>query len=132
MVDNLTKEQRRKCMSNITSKWTIQERKVHNFLKGNKIKHKMHPKLIGNPDILLTNTNTVVFLNGCFWHKCKKCYKEPKTKRKYWIPKIANNVKRDRKNTILLKEHDFNILKIWEHEIKENFEKTLNKIIKNG
>ncbi len=85
-------------MSNIKSKWTDQEKKIHSYLKANKIKHKMHPKLSGSPDILLKDANTVVFLHGCFWHKCPKCYKEPKSNKKYWLPKIEKNVKRDRKN----------------------------------
>ena len=132
MADNLTKEQRSKCMTNIRSKWTIQERKLHDFLKGNKIKHKMHPKLAGNPDILLTSTKTAVFLQGCFWHKCPKCYKEPKTRKKYWLPKIQNNVKRDRKNAKILKGEGFNVLKIWEHDIKKRFDKVLIKVCKHG
>ena len=130
MSDNLTKEQRSKCMSNIRSKWTLQERKIHNYLKGNKIKHKMHPTLTGNPDILLINSNTLLFLHGCFWHKCPKCYKEPKTRKKYWIPKIENNVKRDRKNLRILKKQGYKVIKIWEHEIKKDFEKVLKRIIK--
>ena len=130
MPDTLTKEQRSYCMSRIRSKWTAQEKKIHNFLKGNKIKHKMHPKLDGCPDILLTKTKTAVFLHGCFWHKCTKCYKEPKTRKKYWLPKIKNNVKRDKKNARSLKKEGFKVIKIWEHEIKKNFSNVLNKIIK--
>ena len=132
MADNLTKEQRKKCMSNIKSKWTAQESKIHNFLKGNKIKHKMHPKITGNPDILLKDTNTAVFLQGCFWHKCPKCYKEPKSRKDYWLPKIQNNVKRDRKNGKILKGGEFNVLKIWEHEVKKDFKRALDKIVNKG
>ena len=132
MVDNLTKEQRSKCMSRIRSKWTVQEVKIHNYLKGNKIKHKMHPRLIGKPDILLTNTNVVVFLHGCFWHKCPKCYKEPKSRKDYWLPKIDNNVKRDKKYARILKLEGYKVLKLWEHEVKKDFNKALKKIISTG
>ncbi len=132
MPDTLTKEQRSYCMSRIRSKWTAQEKKIHNYLKGNKIKHKMHPKLVGCPDILLTKSNTAVFLHGCFWHKCPKCYKKPKTRKKYWLPKIQNNVKRDRKNAKILKTEGFNVFKIWEHQVKKDFDKMIIKLIKNG
>lgn len=132
MTDNLTVDQRNKCMSNIRSKWTAHEVKMHNYLKGNKIKHQMHPILIGKPDILLTNSNTVVFLHGCFWHKCSKCYKEPKSRKEYWLPKIEKNVKRDRKNVRLLKSEGYTILKIWEHETKKSFDKSLKKLMKAG
>jgi len=132
MVDNLTKEQRSKCMSRIRSKWTVQEVKIHNYLKGNKIKHKMHPRLIGKPDILLTNTNVVVFLHGCFWHKCPKCYKEPKSQKDYWLLKIDNNMKRDKKYARMLKFEGYKVIKVWEHEVKKDFNRALKKIIANS
>ena len=132
MVDNLTKEQRSKTMSRIRSKWTAQEKKVHNYLKGNRIKHQMHPSIKGSPDIILKDTKTAVFLHGCFWHKCPKCYIKPKTNKKYWLPKIENNVKRDRKNNKILKQDGFKVIRIWEHEIKKDFKKILNRLLKYG
>tara|TARA_Y100000310_G_C20657854_1_gene802972 strand:+ start:1116 stop:1472 length:357 start_codon:yes stop_codon:yes gene_type:complete len=116
-------------MSNIRSKWTNQEIKVHNFLKGNKIKHIMHPNLPGRPDIFLSESNSVIFLQGCFWHKCPKCYIEPKSNKKYWIPKINKNVKRDRNNARTLRLQGFKVLNIWEHEIRRNFSSAFEKII---
>ena len=117
-------------MSNIRSKWTDQEKKIHSYLKANKIKHKMHPKLSGSPDLLLKETNIVVFLHGCFWHRCPKCYIEPKSNKEYWLPKIERNVKRDRKNVQLLKKQGFVVRKIWEHEVKKDLKKVVNKIIR--
>lgn len=132
MADNLTKEQRSKTMSRIRSKWTAQEKRIHNYLKGNKIKHKMHPNIKGNPDIILNETKTAVFLHGCFWHKCPKCYIKPKTNKRYWLPKIENNVKRDRKNNKILKQDGFKVIRIWEHETKKDFKKILNRLLKYG
>ena len=132
MADNLTKQQRSKTMSRIRSKWTSQEKKIHNYLKSHKIKHEMYPKINGKPDILLSNTKTVVFLHGCFWHKCSKCYKKPKTNKKYWNTKIENNVKRDQKNSKSLKKLGFNVISIWEHQVKYNFESVLKRILKYG
>lgn len=132
MADNLTKEQRSRTMSRIRSKWTSQEKKIHNYLKSNKIKHEMHPKMNGKPDILLSNSKTAVFLHGCFWHKCPKCYKKPKTNKKYWTAKIENNVKRDQKNSKSLKKLGFNVMHIREHQVKDNFESVLKRILKYG
>ena len=64
MVDRIDKEKRSKIMSKIKSKWTTQEVNMHNLLKGRKVKHKMHPKIDGRPDIVLTDKNTAVFLHG--------------------------------------------------------------------
>jgi len=119
-------------MSGIRSRWTAQERKMHNYLKGSRIKHKMHPKIEGSPDILLKDSKTAVFLHGCFWHKCPKCYIKPKTNKEYWIPKIERNTKRDQKNSRILRKNGFKVLKIWEHESKRNFKKVLNKVLKHA
>lgn len=132
MTDNLTSEQRSRCMSKIKSKWTSQELKLHNLLKGKKIKHKMHPCMDGSPDILLLKTNTAVFLHGCFWHKCPACYKEPKSRRDYWIPKIEKNVLRDVKNKKILKENGYLVIIIWEHELRKSFKKIFEGLVKNA
>lgn len=128
MVDNLTKEQRSKTMSRIRSRWTKQEKKVHNALKGNKIKHKMHPEIEGSPDIILKDNKTAVFLHGCFWHKCPACYVEPATNKEYWLPKIEKNLKRDNANKRKLRKQGYQVLTIWEHEIKKDLKKVVSKI----
>lgn len=107
-------------MSRIRSKWTKQEKLVHNYLKGHKIKHKMHPKMEGSPDIILTNKKVAIFLHGCFWHKCPLHYREPKSKRKYWIPKIEKNVLKDKENIKLLRKQGWKVVVIWEHDVNEN------------
>ncbi len=117
-------------MSRIRSKWTKQEKTVHNFLKGMKIKHKMHPKIPGNPDILITEKTLVVFLHGCFWHKCPKCFKEPKSNKKYWIPKIERNVERDRENILSVRKHGYKALNLWEHDINIDITKIIEKLIR--
>ncbi len=117
-------------MSRIRSKWTSQEKKVHNYLKANKIKHKMHPNIEGSPDILITDTKTAVFLNGCFWHKCPKHYVAPKSDKKYWLSKIKNNLKRDKKNTKLLKAKGYNVIKIWEHQVKTDMKRIITDVLK--
>ncbi|HHQ45279.1 MAG TPA: DNA mismatch endonuclease Vsr, partial [Candidatus Altiarchaeales archaeon] len=127
MADNLTKEQRSHTMSKIKSKWTGQEKKIHDYLKGMKVKHKMHPKIEGNPDILLKDTKTAVFLHGCFWHKCPKCYRKPKTNKTYWISKIDNNVKRDNRNKKIVRSAGYNVIVVWEHQIKSEFDKVINR-----
>ncbi|MBL7169638.1 MAG: DNA mismatch endonuclease Vsr [Candidatus Aenigmarchaeota archaeon] len=127
-MGKLTPEQRSYCMSRIRSKWTKQETKVHNWLKGHKIKHVMHPKICGNPDVILKESNTVIFIHGCFWHKCQKCYKKPKSNREYWFPKIEKNVKRDKENIKHLKSKGYKIIILWEHEIKKDIGSVLKKI----
>lgn len=127
MVDNLTQKQRSYTMSRIRSRWTKQEKAVHAYLKGRKIRHKMHPKINGSPDIILPDSKTAVFIHGCFWHKCKKCWIKPKSNIEYWLPKLRKNVKRDKKNTAVLKSRGWKVLVIWEHDIKKS--KGFDKIL---
>jgi DNA mismatch endonuclease (patch repair protein) len=103
-------------MSRIRSKWTAQEVKIHSLLKAEKIRHKMHPKVQGKPDIILKDHKIAIFLHGCFWHMCSRCYKEPKTKKEYWLPKLKKNVQRDKNNIKLLKKQNYKVLIFWEHE----------------
>ncbi len=128
MADNLSKEQRSFTMSRIRSKWTSQERTLHNYLKGMKIKHMMHPKIDGSPDVVLKDKKVAIFLHGCFWHKCPICYVEPKTRKNYWLPKIQKNVDRDKNNKKLLRRNGFKTLILWEHEIKKNLHRSILKI----
>lgn len=89
----------------------------------------MHPKIQGNPDMILPDKKIAIFLHGCFWHKCPIHYKEPKTKKKYWLPKIEKNSLRDKKNIKILRKKGYKVVRIWEHELKKDFEKSLRKII---
>lgn len=128
-MDNLSKLQRSKCMSKIRSKWTQPEKTVHNYLKSRKIRHKMHPKVKGSPDIVLIEKKKAIFLHGCFWHKCPKCFVEPKSRRHYWTQKIEKNVSRDERSRAVLRKQGWSVISIWEHQIKEDPQKTLNRIV---
>lgn len=117
MVDRLNAETRSKLMSRIRSKWTKPEKRAHNLLKGNNIKHKMHPDLPGNPDILLKDYNTAIFIDGCFWHSCPKHGHIPEQNRVYWQSKLARNVKRDEKNTKTLELSGIGSIRLWECDV---------------
>lgn len=80
----------------------------------------MHPKIEGSPDVTIPDRRKALFLHGCFWHKCSGCYTEPKTRRKYWLPKLEQNVQRDKENEKSLRRHGWKVVKIWEHELKKN------------
>ncbi len=120
MPDIFSKKKRSWIMSRIKSKWTSQEKKIHNYLKSKKIKHKMHPKIGGSPDIIIPDKKIAIFLHGCFWHKCPRHYRKPENNREFWVSKINKNVIRDRKNIRLLRKSGWKTVTIWEHEIKNN------------
>ncbi len=130
MADIFSKKKRSEIMSRIRSKWSSHEKLAHNYLKSRKVKHKMHPNILGRPDILLKDTNTLLFLDGCFWHKCPKCFKKPKNNKAYWDWKIKYNIEKDRKNRRKLKKMGYVVVSFWEHEFsKKNFNLTKKKIL---
>lgn len=76
--------------------------------------------LPGRPDIVLPRYKTAIFVNGCFWHQHEGCKASriPASNTEYWSAKLSRNVERDKKNQALLREMGWNVLVIWECEIK--------------
>lgn len=112
-MDRLTPDARSRNMSKIRSKSALDD-KLHSYLKGHHVKHEMHPELLGSPDALLF-PNTLVYIDGCFWHSCPRCGTTPKTRKHYWIPKLMRTRDRDKRNTRLLRRQGWQVIRIWEH-----------------
>lgn len=113
MADNLTTKQRSFCMSRIRSRGTKPElllkKKLQDFI--------YQPKVFGSPDFINYKKKEVVFIDGCFWHKCPKHYVQPKTNRKYWLPKLKKNVLRDNEINLAYKNAGWKVVRMWEHEL---------------
>ena len=131
MPDDMTKRQRRKTMSRIRSRWTKQEIAVHETLSSIGVVHEMHPNIQGKPDLIIPGQNLAVYLHGCFWHKCPECFRAPKTNQDYWIPKLERNAQRDAENLIKLRESGWDVVVIWEHEIKKFKQDSLKDLLRS-
>ena len=85
----------------------------------------------GKPDVVLPKYKTVIFVNGCFWHRHEGCKyaTTPKTRTDYWIDKFNRNIENDKKHKKQLEEMGWNVIVVWECELKKNFEDTMNKIV---
>jgi len=127
MADCYPKETRSKVMSNIRSKNTKPEMLLRKALWKEGCRYKLHYKLIGKPDIVFVSKKVAVFIDGCFWHKCSSCYKEPKSNREYWLPKLERNVKRAKEVSHQLKKVGWNVIRIWEHDVKKDLKKIIKK-----
>lgn len=122
MADNHTKEQRSYNMSRIRSKNNAPEEKVRKYLFSKGFRYRKNDKTLpGCPDIVLPKYKTVIFVNGCFWHKndCKR-FVWPASNEVYWKKKILRNVERDAINIKELKELGWRVLIIWECELKKS------------
>ena len=129
MVDVLTHEQRKFNMSRIRGKNTGPELKLRKLLFANGIRgYRVHYNLVGKPDIVFTKNKIVIFIDGCYWHRCPFCFQEPETRKEFWIRKINSNIDRDRKVNEQLKNDGWMVLRFWEHEVKKNPNDVLKKI----
>lgn len=138
MADNRSKTVRSLNMSHIRSTNTKPEETVRKHLFSQGFRYRKNVKgLPGCPDIVLPKYKTVIFVNGCFWHKhgCAR-FVWPATNLDYWKPKIERNVERDQLNYQLLKAQGWSVIVVWECELKKkSVAERLNKLcmeIKGG
>lgn len=75
--------------------------------------------LPGKPDFIFPRPRVAIFVDGCFWHGCPKCFVPPKSRQEYWEPKIARNKKRDRRVKQDLELSGWKVVRVWEHEFKQ-------------
>lgn len=108
-------------MSRIRSKDTAPEMFVRSLLHKMGYRFRIHNRdLPGNPDIVLPKYKTVIFVNGCFWHRhkdCKYAY-TPKSRTDFWEKKFLRNIERDKEVAALLQEAGWSQIIVWECELK--------------
>ncbi len=118
-------------MSKIRSKNTKPELIVFRELRKRKVYfQKYYRKANGNPDIALPKKKIAVFIDGDFWHGYRFIELKKRLPKKYWIPKIENNIARDKIIRASLRKEGWRVLRVWEHEIEKYPLKTIDKIIK--
>ena len=130
MADNHTKEVRSRNMSHIRSTNTKPEEKVRKYLFSKGFRYRKNVrKLPGCPDIVLPKYHTVIFVNGCFWHK-HDChlFRLPKSHKKFWKTKLDRNFNNDVKNTKQALKDGWRVIIIWECAIKGKSKLSVDKI----
>lgn len=138
-------------MSAIRSKDTRPEMAVRRFLHAHGYRYRLHIKSVPTtPDIVLRRLHTVILVNGCFWHghnlalpevkelnsetvkefQNSECCKIPQTNREFWLNKILTNRERDERDREHLKSLGWNVIQIWECELKpKRREATLQSLL---
>lgn len=82
---------------------------------------KLHPSnVFGRPDIYFPKKRVAIFLDGCFWHACRKCFKMPVQNQPFWANKIRKNVMRDRYVNRILKKDGIKVIRLWEHDLEKD------------
>ena len=121
-------------MSMIKGENTKPEIIVRKFLHANGYRYRINDKRYpGKPDIILPKYRVAILINGCFWHGHEGCkfFKIPETRTEWWKEKIYQTKKRDELKKKELEDINFNVITIWECELKakRKFE-TFNYLLK--
>jgi len=104
-------------MRRVATRNTEPERRVRSIARQLGIRHTSRTAdLPGKPDLVLPDHGIAVFVHGCFWHGCPRCYVEPKRNRQWWRQKIANNRRRDRRKTYHLRKLGYSVITFMEHD----------------
>jgi DNA mismatch endonuclease, patch repair protein len=120
-VDIFSKTERSRIMASVKSRNTKStEIKFISLLKEKGITgwRRNYP-LTGKPDFVFSHAKIAVFIDGCFWHGCPRHCRMPSSNVNYWNAKIEKNEIRDKKITKVLKMKGWQVIRIWEHEIKK-------------
>ncbi len=132
MSDSLTSDKRSWNMSRIHGKDTQIEVLVRKYLfaKGYRFR-KNDKRYPGKPDVVLPKYRTVIFVNGCFWHRHKGCKNAtiPKTRTEFWTTKLERNAENDEKNISLLISAGWKVITVWECELERDFEQRMQEVI---
>lgn len=117
MTDNLTPQQRRRCMSHNRGSDTSPERRLRSALHHRGYRFRKHcVDLPGRPDVVFRSARVAVFVDGDFWHG----YRLPAWEHKlspFWQTKIRRNRERDRATFQRLRRNGWTVLRLWEHEL---------------
>lgn len=123
MADIHNIEKRSRNMSAVKSFNTQPEKYVRKMLFSLGFRYRLNQKkLPGSPDIVLAKYKTVIFINGCFWHRhtCERA-STPKSNLDFWSKKFDSNVTRDKKNIETLITLGWKVIVIWECTLKGKF-----------
>ena len=118
-------------MSRIKSKDTKIEVKVRQYLFSKGFRFRKNDKRFpGKPDVVLPKYRTVIFVNGCFWHMHENCKQGrlPKSNVDFWRSKMERNASNDALHRNQLQDMGWNVITLWECELKQDFEKTMEKV----
>lgn len=133
MTDVHSQKTRSYNMSRIRAKDTKPELLVRKYLFSKGFRYRVNVKTLpGKPDIVLPKYKTVIFIHGCFWHGHEGCryFVIPKTRTEWWTEKIRKNKERDALKHSTLRQSGWNIMTIWECQLRaDKRAKTLEGIL---
>lgn len=118
-------------MSKIRGKDTKPELALRRSLWAAGARFRTHAQdLPGRPDIANRRAKVAVFVDGCFWHGCPRHFKAPKTRREFWIEKIARN-RRARTRVLAAYADDWKVVQVFECAIAQDLAPIADELAKD-
>lgn len=132
MPDTVSQARRSEIMSHIKSQNTSIEILVRQQLFALGLRYRVNFKLLpGKPDIVFTKKKVAIFIHGCFWHGhdagCRYSHVS-KSRTEYWSEKISRTKMRDKQHIADLEASGWNVLVIWECEVRKDLQQAIKKI----
>ena len=119
VADSPTDEVGRR-MRRVRREHTTPELAIRSAIHRRGLRYRLHRSVPGvprvKPDIVFPKARVVVYVDGCFWHRCPAHGTLPKRNREWWEAKLEANVARDRRHAAALRDAGWEVVRIWEHE----------------
>ena len=113
-------------MKRVRTSRTSAEREVEKVLRRVGLRYRRNLKsLPGTPDFLIQDENLAVFVDGCFWHGCPRCFSGTRRNGRWWKAKIETNRRRDKRMDARLRRLGYRVIHFWEHDSKTRVQKRL-------
>jgi DNA mismatch endonuclease (patch repair protein) len=121
-MERFSAEQRSSVVSRVHGTDASLEMTVRRFVRGLGYRYRLHVRDVpGKPDHAFPGRRKIIFVHGCFWHghDCKRGAPQPKDNAEYWLKKISRNKERDARAQEVLSSLGWDILVIWECQLKD-------------
>lgn len=130
MTDTRTPEQRKRIMAAVKSRNTGPEVELRKALYGRGLRgwRCNYKRASGHPDIAWPARRVAVFVDGAFWHGHPSRHK-PGRSGEYWDRKIEQNVARDRRVDRELRDSGWEVLRIWDFEIRKDIKGVVARVV---
>lgn len=116
-------------MSRIKGRDTGPEKTMASVFASKGLSWEVHDQnLPGRPDFVFRNEKVAVFVDGDFWHGWRFAQWRDKLSVK-WEAKIEGTRRRDTTNHRRLRRMGWKVVRLWEHQIKQDQKKCLERVL---
>lgn len=120
-LDPLSPSERSERMRRVRATDTEPEMIVRRLVHGMGYRYRLHRRdLPGKPDMVFPSKGKIIFVHGCFWHRHGHCKltRLPRSRVDFWRQKLEGNHARDIRIRRRLRGLGWDILVVWECQLR--------------